>query len=137
MMDDIRGHLFSLSLFVAGWAAGYAAMILVFSHSPSASAYGLISGWWCALYCARVFELRLSVAAVAFPVYLGYAVLSVILDLPYLYHDNPGSVDFQYFLSAMLSAAMFVSPLIVDSAIHRAADIFRKGSSQAAPHNPR
>lgn len=125
-MADIRGYLISLGLFVAGWVAGYTVMILVFSHSPSALAYGLLSGWWCALYSARIFRIQLSVAAVAFPGYVAYAMLSVTLDFPNIYHDRPSSIDFQYVLSATFSAAIFVSPLLMDHLVRRAADTFRK-----------
>ena len=122
--------MLSLTVFISSWVAGYIAMLLIFSHSTNALAYGLISGWWCALYASRIFSVRLSVSVGAFAVYFVYALLAVYLDFPSFYHDAPKKIDFAYFMSAVFTAIIFASPLVTDFIVRKVATYFiGKGDS--------
>jgi hypothetical protein len=112
-----RKSLQNSSLYISAWVFGYGVMIVIFGHSPSRQAYGLLSGWWCALYVSYILSVNLRAAAFALLVYFCFGFLSVYFGWSWLYHDLPHAVSVTCTFVLLVGGLVFVSPILLNSIV--------------------
>jgi hypothetical protein len=111
---NFKSTLTKAALHFAAWAFARYAALAVFSASESGHAYGLLSGWWCALYVAALCETRLASAMLAAGVFL-------VVDWT---HPIPPAHDITELGLAdlLVRVAIFISPIPIHIALQRLRD---------------
>lgn len=113
MISMKRGVVKAL-LHMGAWMVGAAATALLFRHSGSWLAYGLLSGWWCALYCGYVFRVERSAVLPAGVLYLAARIVAAGTGLDLVYHDSPPLLSLDFVSTVVLGSVIFISPILVN-----------------------
>ncbi len=100
----------------AAWIATYALVSAVFSGSDARTAYGLLSGWWCALYAGAVMNTSLKAGLAAAVVFIALDLVAAAMSLPRMYHDG-GTFGFGTVVNTIQRALLFVSPILVNAGV--------------------
>jgi hypothetical protein len=103
-------------LYLAIWVSIYYAITWLFKDSSCRVAYGLLSGWWSALYISALFEIRIK----DLPLY------SLILGIIFLIGSFITNVAIK--LSDIEDFILFLSPMLVNAVVLRGKDVFKKRS---------
>jgi hypothetical protein len=77
-------------------------------------AYGIICGWWAALYVGRVLPIDLFSVVPVVAGYLLIGMLEIPFNLRWAYRDPPSSADLAYVSTIVLAGVMFASPVILN-----------------------
>lgn len=103
------------------WILVYQIIVRIFSATPHASNYALLSGWWCALYFAHLFQIK---PIVSIPLIIGYLVVGMVsfstkLSLLSLlsYHDPPTEFSGMLFYILLIQSIIFISPILISSSV--------------------
>lgn len=87
-----------------------------FSHSEAATAYGLLSGWWCALYVATLTTPTNRAGGAVFVLFLAIDVIAAAMGVAPFQHDRAG-LGGSTIINAGLRAIVFVSPIFANRAV--------------------
>lgn len=114
MHGRIYRALIGAAIHAATWIATVIVVSALSSGMSSSAAYGILSGWWAALYVGRLASIGIEAAI---PLALGYAVLgmvSVPLGWSWIYHDPPISLSSAYVGTVLVAGLLFASPTAVN-----------------------
>lgn len=111
-----RHDAVGVAIHFAAWIAMAMVVAAVFSHSEAATAYGLLSGWWCALYAATLTTPTIRAGAVAFVVFFVIDVVAAAMGIVLLQHDQAG-LEASTIVNAGLRAVVFVSPIFANRVV--------------------
>jgi hypothetical protein len=102
---------------VIAWVLTYALIVALFKDSAARQAYGLLAGWWCALFIDYLFHVPFKAATCPFFAYICIGILAVFYQIPWIYHDLPSELTLAYITMLALGGIVFVSPIIIDNVI--------------------
>jgi hypothetical protein len=99
------------------WLLGIFAALQLMAHSDARIGYGYLIGWWGALYCGFITNVKLPSSIVAFLIYLTVGILSVFFDWSWFYKGLPESLSIQYVITVVFGGVVFVSPILVNAMV--------------------
>lgn len=105
--------------YIFAWSGAFWIVYWVALHSDNKWVYGVISGWWCALYVSHILQLRLAIALYAVIVHFFYQVFLTMFDFHPSYHDFNYQFDEIYLMYILLLSLAFSSPIIIDYLIRK------------------
>lgn len=105
-MKQVLSKVLISILYIIVWVITYLAVVRFFSDSPSRVAYGLISGWWAALYFSLLVEIKIK----DLPIIV--AILAFISLIGSIINKSLSS-----YLGDIDECFLFVSPMILNSFI--------------------
>lgn len=111
-MADMRAAVIQATLHFAAWVLPALVVGAVFGHSESRLAYGLLSGWWAALYLGYVFAVRIKSIVLSVLFYILVVVIDWYFDLG-LFHDST-------LLVSLLGLMAYISPILLNAAMRAA-----------------
>ena len=111
-----RRALMETAVHFAAWIATYSFIFMILSGSDARTAYGLLSGWWCALYAGSVLRTSLKTGLVAAAAFIALDLAAAAMGLPRMYHDG-GSFGLGTVLNTIQRALLFVSPILVNAGV--------------------
>ncbi len=108
------------AIHISCWILGYWALYSLMSHSGSKEAYGIIVGWWLALYIGFVFKIKLSAFPPVFLLYILTCIVSFIIGTTgWFYHGAPEHINFILLAVIFSQALVFSSPIVVNWAVRK------------------
>lgn len=110
----------------AFWIIGIFAASKLMEHSEAKVAYGYLTGWWAALYFGYIGKLKIASSVSAFIIYFCIGIVAVFLDWAWFYKGLPESVTTQYIFVLAIRGAVFISPILINSAVRLFAERLRK-----------
>jgi len=110
-----RDWLIGPVIHVVAWLGAYQATVAVLGGTSGVAAYGMLSGWWLALYADYVTGVKLKAGLVLFGAYFALSVGTALLGLSWFHTDTADDVGLMLPLLAAGQAAVFVSLLILNS----------------------
>ncbi|GEM_PF-5725620 len=108
-------------IFWSGWFVGYYGICLIAfaldTDTDKANNYGLISGWWCALYFVNIFKIKVLSSVPIFISHLIVMLLSWHIG-QFHYHDPPEKLTVSFFFMAVVTRSFFfTSPVFINGLI--------------------
>lgn len=88
--------LIGAAIHAATWIATVIVVSALSSGMSASAAYGILTGWWAALYVGRLVSIGIEAAI---PLTLGYAALGIVsvpLGWSWIYRDPPMSLSSSY-----------------------------------------
>lgn len=103
---------------VSAWIVGYLLMRML-SPPPNAEVYGIISGWFLALYIAAKLSSSITAAILSYAVYLFAFITAAMLGIGFFYKDVWALTENLQWLAiiALLQSAFFASPILLNTAV--------------------
>ena len=114
-LGNIRGALGH----ILSWVVPYVFVILFAKHSSSRYVYGIITGWWCALYVGYILKINFSSFLFVFLMYMLVGFFAIYFNFEWFYHDVPDKIDFSIMLIILCRALFFASPIILNYSVLR------------------
>lgn len=100
-------------IYYSAWFTGYLGTTLLFSSSHCYHSYGLLSGWWCALFISYLFRIQFYTLIPLIITYLCIVISSYAFDFNWFYRDPPTEFSIFFLLILFAQSLLFVSPLLV------------------------
>lgn len=112
---------------VSAWIIGYQITIGVFSGSECVYVYGLLSGWWCALYLGYIGRVKLFITIPLIIIYMTLEIVSFFWELPLLlYHNPPANFEWAFFFVILGQAVIFISPIPINIFVQKCASWLKR-----------
>jgi hypothetical protein len=102
------------------WVIGYFLLALFFSDSPCRSAYGLLSGWYLALYVDFIANVSLGASLLAALFFYGLLVVAMAQGWQWFFHDASAKLSGVDYLLAIVPALGFTSPILLNAFVRYA-----------------
>lgn len=117
MQSQYREAILKSLLHALAWVLAYVLVIYVFDYSPSKQAYGLLSGWWCALYVGYIFNIQFRTTIVARIAYVLVGLLTASLAAPWVSHDWSSVPAADKILYDAVHSVVILSPIAINTII--------------------
>lgn len=114
----------------AFWLIGIVISFTVMAHSEARIAYGLLTGWWIALYFGYITNISISSSVFPFLIYICTGIFAVICKWTWFYKGLPETITLYYVIILLLGAAIFVSPILINEVVRKMALLLAKKDSQ-------
>jgi len=124
-----RGALVGAVIHVISWVGAMTIVGVMFSQSDSRIAYGLISGWWCALYTTTLSRAPLSSTGVVVAAFVLVDLGATLFGASLLHHDRDSTIGFTDVVDTLLRALVFASPIPASAATRVVQRRIRGGKS--------
>lgn len=115
---DVKYLFFVWVVNFAGWSLCQKSIEFIFSHSSARLAYGMICGWWGALYLGLLLRAY-SWLALLVSFFITWVLLnvSILLKVPLLpIHDRPVQILYVFLYSGFFSIVIS-SPIILNTTL--------------------
>jgi len=91
---SIKNAVVGFILHTGSWLLGTVITETLFSLSSARTALGALAGWWCALYIGYVLKIKIEASLLVISFYLLVAILAVLFNWEWFYHDLPDQPSF-------------------------------------------
>ena len=112
---SIKNAVIGFILHTGSWLLGTVITETLFSSSSARTALGVLAGWWCALYIGYILKIKIEASLIVISFYLLVAILAVLFNWEWFYHDLPNQLSFLHLLMMFLGGCLFSTPIFINA----------------------